>query len=524
MNGADHLVHSLLAGGVEICFANPGTSEMHFVAALDRIDGMRCVLGLFEGVVTGAADGYWRMAGKPAATLLHLGPGLGNGLANLHNARKARSGIVNVVGEHALPHIALDAPLTADIEAIARPVSHWVRTSRSAAAIGADTREAIAAACEPPGAIATLILPADTAWTELPADHPVPRPHSALPQVGWRALDPLSLERCARALREPGRTLLLLGGMAATAEGLDWAGRVAAATGCALMTEFYMPRLARGAGRVSAQRLPYAVEPALAALQPFSRIVLVGARAPVAFFAYPGQPGLLAPPGCELLTLSELGQDPRAALEALADALGARRLQPTGVNERRRLGRASLPTGAPDSPGVAAVLTELLPEQAIVIDEAVTIGRSFGPATVGAAPHDWLTVMGGSIGFGLPAAIGAAIAAPSRRVVALEGDGSAMYTIQGLWTMARENLDVTVVIMANRAYQILRGEFAGVGAGLPGRRATDMLSLDRPTLDFVAMARGMGVPASRAEDLSTFAAQFERAVAEPGPSLIELVI
>jgi acetolactate synthase-1/2/3 large subunit len=524
MNGADHLVHSLLAGGVEVCFANPGTSEMHFVAALDRIEGMRCVLGLFEGVVTGAADGYWRIAGRPAATLLHLGPGLGNGLANLHNARKARSGIVNVVGEHALAHIALDAPLTADIEGIARPVSHWVRTSRSAQAIGSDTRDAIAAACEPPGSIATLILPADTAWTELPADHPVPARASALPQRLWRALDPQAIEDCARALRAPGRTLLMLGAMAATAEGLDWAGRIAAATGCALMTEFYMPRLARGAGRVMVQRLPYAVEPALAALKPFSRIVLVGARSPVAFFAYPGQPGRLVPAGCEVWTLSEPGHDPEQALESLAQARDARALAPAGVAERRKVGRAGLPTGAPDSPGVAAVLTELLPEHAIVIDEAVTIGRSFGPATVGAAPHDWLTVMGGSIGFGLPAAIGAAVAAPGRRVVALEGDGSSMYTIQALWTMARESLDVTVVIMANRAYQILRGEFAGVGAGAPGRRATDMLSLDRPTLDFVAIARGMGVPASRAVDLSAFAEQFERACATPGPALIELVI
>ena len=524
MNGADHLVHSLLAGGVDVCFANPGTSEMHFVAALDRHDGMRCVLGLFEGVVTGAADGYWRMARRPAATLLHLGPGLGNGLANLHNARKARSGIVNVVGEHALPHIELDAPLTADIEAIAWPVSHWVRTSRSAQAIGDDTREAVAAASARPAGIATLILPADTAWTGLPDGHPMPAPGTLRPQTFFRPLEAAAVSACAAALRAPGKTLLLVGGDAATPAALHQAGRIATASGCALMSEFYVPRLARGAGRVIAPRLPYAIEPALAALAPFARIILVGAREPVAFFAYPGKPARLVPQGCELITLAEPDQDLEAALAALADELGAPAPSPARVAPRSILGRSALPTGAPDSAGIAAVLTELLPEDAIVIDEAVTVGRSFGPATVGAAPHDWLTVMGGSIGFGLPAAIGAAVAAPARKVIALEGDGSAMYTIQSLWTMAREGLDVTVVIFANRAYQILRGEFAGVGAGSPGRRASDMLSLDRPAIDFVSIARGLGVEANRADDLASFARLFERACAQRGPVLIELVI
>ena len=524
MNGADHLVHSLLAGEVDVCFANPGTSEMHFVAALDRNEGMRCVLGLFEGVVTGAADGYWRMARRPAATLLHLGPGLGNGLANLHNARKARSGIVNVVGEHALDHIALDAPLTADIEGIARPVSHWVRTTRSALAVGPDTRDAIAAACAPPGSVATLILPADAAWGELPAGHRLPAPGTQPPVRAYRGLDPDRIVRCAKGLRGPGSTLLLLGGDAATPAALESAGRVASATGCGLMSEFYMPRLARGAGRVIAPRVPYAVDPALAALAPFQRIVLVGARDPVAFFAYPGKPGRLSPPGCELLTLAEPDQDLEAALAALADELGAPPVAPAAIAQRQRVGRSALPTGVPDSAGIAAVLTEFMPEQAIVVDEAVSVGRAFGPATVGAAPHDWLTVMGGSIGFGLPAAIGAAVAAPDRKVVALEGDGSAMYTIQSLWTMAREGLDVAVVILANRAYQILRGEFSGVGAGAPGRRATDMLTLDRPALDFVAIARGMGIEADRAENLSDFARLFERACAQRGPMLIELVI
>ena len=522
MNGADSLVHTLLAGGVDVCFTNPGTSEMHFVAALDRIEGMRCVLGLFEGVVTGAADGYWRMARRPAATLLHLGPGLGNGLANLHNARKARSGIVNVIGEHALDHLALDAPLTADIEGIARPVSHWVRTTRSAQAVAADTQDAIVAASAAPGGIASLILPADTAWTDLPEQTPVPSAGSQRPVPAFRALEVDALASAARALGAPGPTLMLLGGSALSERGLLSAGRIAARTGCALMSEFYVARLARGSGRVLAPRLPYAVEPALAALAAFRRIVLVGARPPVAFFAYPGKPGLLAPKGCELITFAQGDQDLEAALDALAHELGAAALAPKAVAERAPA--ISGFQGKPGPEGLAAVLTALLPEQAIVVDEAITLGRALGPSTTGAAPHDWLTAMGGSIGFGLPTAIGAAIAAPERKVVVLEGDGSAMYTIQSLWTMARENLDITVVIMANRAYQILRGEFAGVGAGAPGARATDMLTLDRPTLDFSAMARGMGVEAVRVDELGAFAKAFSAAMAERGPRLIELVV
>ena len=523
MNGAHDLVHTLLAGGVDVCFTNPGTSEMHFVAALDRVDRMRCVLGLFEGVVTGAADGYYRIAGKPAATLLHLGPGLGNGLANLHNARRARSGIVNIVGDHATDHLANDSPLTSDIEGIARAVSQWVRTTRSAHTVRTDALAAIEVACTPPGAIATLALPADAAWGELPAEHTALAPDSMRPQPRPRAFDAAAVTAAAQALAGPD-TLLLLGRGALDEAALQHAGRIAARTGCALMTEFYTAKLARGAGRVVAARLPYAVDPAVAALARFKRIVLVGAREPIAFFAYPGKPRRVAPPGCAFHTLAEPEQDVIGALIALEAELGAQTLAPTRVAERQIIDPSALPTGRVTSDGIAAVLTALLPEHAIVIDEAVTTGRAFGPPTAGAAPHDWLSVMGGSIGFALPCAVGAAVAAPSRKVVALEGDGSAMYTLQALWTMAREQLDVTVVIMANRAYQILRGEFAGVGAGTPGRRATDMLMLDRPTLDFVLMAQGLGVEASRTDDLAEFARLFGRAMSQRGPVLIELVI
>ena len=527
-NGAESLVHTLLRGGVDVCFTNPGTSEMHFVAALDRIEGMRCVLGLFEGVVTGAADGYYRMAGRPACTLLHLGPGLANGLANLHNARKAGSGIVNVVGEHALDHVALDAPLTADIEGIARPMSHWVHTSRSAAAIAADGAQAVLEANTPPGRIATLVLPADTAWTPVGPDGDAAAKAALAPErlaaARRRApADPDAVRAAAEALRGGEPTLLLLGGAALQPAGLELAGRIAAKTGCTVMSEFYTARLARGAGRVQAPRLPYAVDAAVKVLAPFRRIVMVGTTRPVGFFAYPGKPGLLAPPQAQLLTLASVGQDLDGALAALADACGATATAPAGIVQRAAA-PLTAPSGRLTPDGIAAVVAARLPEQAIVVDEAVSTGRAFGPATATAAPHDWLTAMGGSIGFGLPVAVGAAIAAPQRKVLALEGDGSAMYTPQALWTIAREGLDVTVVIFANRAYQILRGELAGVGAGTPGPRATDMLTLDRPALDWVSLARGMGVEAVRVDELGAFDGALRDALGRKGPALIEVVL
>jgi acetolactate synthase-1/2/3 large subunit len=525
MNGAESLVRTLLDEGVDVCFTNPGTSEMHFVAALDRVPGMRCVLGLFEGVVTGAADGYWRMARRPASTLLHLGPGLANGLANLHNARKARSGIVNVVGEHGTRHVALDAPLTSDIEGIARPMSHWVHTIGSAAGVEVATRGAVQAAATPPGRIATLVLPADCAWTEVPAAGGAASgagQGARGPRPGPAPVEAAAVEAAAAALREgAGTALLLLGGAACHEAGLEAAGRIAAATGCALMTEFAVARTARGAGRVVASRIPYVPDAAIAALAPFRTIVLLGAREPVSFFAYPGKRGRQAAPGVRFVELADADQDLGAALDALVEASGARGLAPAGVSARQRL---APPEGPMSLEGIGRVVAALLPEQAIVVDESVSSGRAFGAFTAGAAPHDWLTGCGGSIGFGLPTAIGAAIAAPSRKVLALEGDGSAMYTVQSLWTMAREGLDVTVVVFANRAYRILQGEYAGVGAGTPGPRATDMLSLDRPAIDWLSMARAMGVEAGRATDLGGLARELSHGLASSGPYLIEAVL
>jgi len=515
MNGAESLVRTLVAGGVEVCFTNPGTSEMHFVAALDRTEGMRCVLALFEGVATGAADGYYRMTGRPASTLLHLGPGLGNGIANLHNAKKARSGIVNIVGEHATHHLAHDAPLTADVEGIARPVSDWVRTSPASRSVAADGAEAIREARRAPGRIATLILPADTAWGEadrigvVPADEPLP------------AVDAATVRSAAAALTSGEPATLLLGSAAVRGRALELAGRIAAKTGCRVLSEFNNARMERGAGRVHAPRIPYSVDAATAMLKDLRRFVLVGAKPPVAFFAYPDKPSLLAPPQARMTVLAGLGDDVTASLEALAAELDATDVPPAFVAQRTR---ATQPQGRPTPEGIAAVIAAVLPEGAVVIDEAISTGRNFDAPTAGAAPHDWISIMGGSIGGALPIAVGAAIGAPDRKVLALEGDGSGMYTLQALWTMARENLDVTVLIFANRAYQILRGEFANVGGGEPGRRAIDMLTLDRPHLDWLSLARGMGVEAVRATGLGELARALGDAMVERGPRLIELVI
>jgi len=510
MNGAESLVRTLVAGGVDVCFANPGTSEMHFVAALDRVEGMRCVLGLFEGVVTGAADGYFRMKGTPASTLLHLGPGLANGLANLHNAKKANSGIVNIVGQHAVYHIAYNAPLTSDIEGLARPMSAWVRTSPDAKSVAGDGAAAIAAARS--AQIATLILPADTAWNEADGIAEVPQ-ESQRASYSSQAVD-----NAAKVLRGGVQTLLLLTGSALTEQGLALAAQISGKTGCKVMGQTYNPRMARGRGRFSIDRIPYVIEQALPILKDFKHIVLVEANDPVAFFAYPNKPSLLKPEGCEVHRMTSGGENSLAALEALAGALGAR---PSDAKPQALVELAK-PTGALTHASIAQAIAMAIPENAIVVDESITTGRGFFPPTAAAAPHDWLQNMGGSIGFSTPVATGAAVACPDRKVICMVGDGSAMYTLQSLWTQAREGLNVTTIVFANRIYQILRGEFDGVGAGEPGQRALDMLKIDRPTLDWVALAKGMGVPGRSVTTADEFVKALAEAMPEKGPRLIEV--
>ena len=514
MNGAESLARTLLGCGVDVCFTNPGTSEMHFVAALDRVEGIRCVLGLFEGVVTGAADGYARMADKPAATLLHLGPGLGNGIANLHNAKKAMTPVVNIVGDHATYHVRHDAPLTADIEGIARPVSHWVRTSPDARSVAADGAEAVAAAITPPGHVATLILPADTAWND--SDGP-----AAMPAVPERTtVDGDTVAGAARLLRSGENCALLLAGRALREDALHAAGRIAKATGARLMCPMSNGRLQRGAGRVAVERVPYPVDMALAMLADVRHIILVGAKSPVAFFAYPDKPSLLTPADCEAFPMAGPGDDLLGALEALADELGA-------SPDAAHVARAERPdpaTGDLTVDALATSISALMPENAIIADEGITVGRQVPAKTRGAPPHDWLQITGGAIGLGLPMATGAAIACPDRPVIGLQADGSAMYTLQALWTQAREGLNITTVIFANRTYACLHDELINVGALNPGRKALDMLDIGNPDLDWVALATGMGVEAGRATTAEEFNHQFAAGLACQGPYLIEAVL
>jgi acetolactate synthase-1/2/3 large subunit len=514
MNGAESLIRTLVAGGAVTCFSNPGTSEIHIVAALDHIPEMRCVLGLFEGVATGAADGYARMAGKPACTLLHLGPGLGNGLANLHNARRAEVPLINVVGQHATSHLHYDTPLTSDIEAIARPCSKWVRTSSSAAQLSTDAAEAVAAARTPPGQIATLIVPADAAWGEGVKVGAIPEiPKAPMPSN-------VAVEEAAAMLQSGLRTAILLTGNALYGAGLAAAGRIANATSAKLLSPYSLTRQQRGLGTPTVDRVAYVLEQAVEQLKEFRQMILVGAPAPVAYFAYPGKNSVFTSPDCRIHVLARAGEDYVGALEALEAALGSNKSPQLELQEKTA--RPALPDGEITLSGLAAVVGALLPENSIVVDESMTSGRGMMAATRGAPPHDWLGNTGGSIGIALPLAVGAAVACPKRKVLCLTADGSAMYTLQALWTMAREGLQVTTVVFANRDYAVLKREFSYLGVGNPGRHALDMFEIGRPDLDWVRLAKGMGVPGARVTSLEGFAKALLEGFESEGASLIEV--
>jgi acetolactate synthase-1/2/3 large subunit len=512
MNGAQALIRTLVASGVDTCFANPGTSEMHFVAQLDAVPEMRAVLCLFEGVATGAADGYGRMADRPAATLLHLGPGLGNGTANLHNARRSRTPVVNLVGDHATYHRHYDAPLTSDIESLARNFSAWFRSSASTAALPRDAAEAVAAALSTPGRVATLVLPADVSWDEggVPAAPTVPL-------AAGQVADEIVVA-AADALRSGEPAALLVGGRAVRERGLVAAHRAAATTGAKVLGETFPARLERGAGLPPLDRLSYLAEFASKQLEGLRHLVVVDCRAPVSFFAYPGKPSYLVPEDCQVHVLAGDGDDPVTALEALADAVGAAQdaapLAPAS--------RSEPPSGALTGEAVAAAVGALLPEGAIVSDEAQTSGVWAPGATAGAPRHDWLTLTGGAIGQGMPLATGAAVACPDRPVISLQADGSAMYTLQSLWTQAHEGLDVTTIVFSNHAYAILELELSRVGVEQVGPRAEGALDISQPPIDFAALAHGMGVPATRPADAAAFVEDLRTALAEPGPHLIDV--
>jgi acetolactate synthase-1/2/3 large subunit len=515
MNGARSLLATLVGAGVDVCFANPGTSEMHFVAALDDVPEMRGVLTLFEGVATGAADGYARVAGRPAATLLHLGPGLGNGLANLHNARRARTPVVNIVGDHATYHARFDAPLESDIASIARSVSGWYRVTARADDVGEDAADTVAAAYGPPGCVATLVLPADSSWSESTNG-----PATARPRVAPASVAQDTLDAAAKVLRSGERTVLFLGGTALRSRGLEAASRIASATGATVIGETFPANLERGAGVPALDRLGYLAEFAQAQLDGVQHLILVDAKSPVSFFAYPNRPSDLVPAGCTVHTLVRPGEDAPGALDALADLVGAPRDSATLAPAAR----PDRPTGALTMETLAAAIGATLPEGAIVVDEGNTSGLFVPGATAGAPRHDWLTLTGGAIGIGLPAATGAAVAAPDRPVLCLQADGSAMYTLQALWTQAREGLNVTTVLLANRSYAILNLELQRVGADAGGPMARRLLDLTEPDLDFVSLSQGMGVPAQRVESAEALTSAMEASFKEPGPSLIEVVL
>ena len=514
MKGADAIIKTLTASGVDTCFMNPGTSEMQFVGALDRVPKMRAVLALFEGVATGAADGYARVAGRPAATLLHLGPGLANGLANLHNARRARSPIVNIVGDHATYHQRFDAPLQSDIESLARPMSGWFRASSKVEELAGDVEDAVRAALGPPGAVAPLVVPADLTWLEGANEG------AALGESRPRLVADYEIEVVAGVLRSGAPSAILIGGSATDARSLAAASRISEATGAKLLCETFPARLERGAGIPAVERLSYLGEFTVAQLAGLEHLILVDSAAPVSFFAYPDKPSYLVPENCEIHVLALGADDAPGALEGLVEVLGATSSPLVAAGSQR----PERPEGVLDARSAAAAIGALLPEGAIVSDEANTSGLFVTAATAGAPPHEWLCLTGGAIGQGMPVATGAAVAAPGRKILSLEADGSAMYTMQSLWTQARESLDVTTVVFNNGSYAILEMELGRVGARGGGPKAARMLDLSQPDLDFVSMAKAMGVPATRARSAEELTSQLEHGLATDGPVLIEAMV
>ena len=514
MNGAERLLETLVDCGLEVCFANPGTSEMQLVSAIGNSNDMRAVLCLFEGVVSGAADGYGRMQDRPAITLLHVGSGFSNSMANQHNAKRAHVPLVNIVGDHATYHLQYDAPLTSDVPGHAKLCSEWVGVSESADDLAICGAKAVQISMQGWGKVTTLVAPANHAWEESLSSAPILAP------AEMEIASPNAVSAVSQALSSGKATALYLGGRALREESLAAAGLIAKATGARIICETFPARLQRGAGRVPVERLPYFAEQATEVLSSFKQLVLVGSAAPVSFFAYPGKDSFLAPDSCEILKLADIHQDTAAALQAVAMELGA----DEPAESAQAAPRAPAPSGILSPMAIAQSLVQLMPDNAIVSDEAATCGLPMFPATVNAPPHEWMTITGGAIGQGLPLSLGAAIACPDQKVIALQADGSAMYTVQALWSMARENTDVTVVLLNNRSYAILNIELARVGAGQPTPKTLSMLDLSRPDISWVNISEGMGVPATRATTAEEFHQQFADAMTSKGPRLIEAMV
>ncbi|MDZ4740445.1 MAG: acetolactate synthase large subunit [Alphaproteobacteria bacterium] len=516
MNVSEAILHELVELGVEACFGNPGTSEMHLVSSFDRVGGLRPILGLFEGVCTGAADGYARMAGKPAATLLHLGPGLGNGFANLHNARRAQSRMISLVGDHATYHRKFDAPLQSDIHSIAKPVSDWIGDPASGEDAVAKTRQAFEVAMRPNGGLSTLIVPADIAWSEMTGAAKVARKRSAK-----KSVDMAQVRVAAAALKSGEPAVFLIGGHAGLEKPLRLAGAIAAKTGARLFSDTFVPRLARGDGMPRPERVPYLSEMATMMMSGFRHAVIVGTKAPVAFFAYPNKPSTFLSPECKVHDVWDSEMDVVDALMALAEELG---VKPSDFAPPPKSALEIPVAGKLTIESFGSAVAALMPAGSIISDEAITGGLWAYMAAQNSAPHDWLSLTGGAIGDGIPMAVGAAVACPGRPVINLQADGSAMYTVQGLWTAARENLHVITILLNNKSYAVLNMELDRVGATAQSERSRSLLSLDKPAIDFTAMGRALGVSAVRAEDNESFVNAFKRALEAPGPHLIEAMM
>ena len=512
MTGAEALVGTLADNGVAACFANPGTSEMHLVTALDGEPRIRSVLCLFEGVATGAADGYARVTGMPAMTLLHLGAGYLNAGANIHNAGRANSPMVNVIGDHAVPHLKYDAPLTSDIMGLAGPNSAWIKSADKVGDTGKLASEAFTASFGPKPAPVSLLLPADSAWLEGGEKGPVVAPPAL------RTVDAARIKAAAEAIKAVKKPVIVMNGTALTEAGLQAAGRLKVA-GVRVLTDTFYTKMRRGAGVFAPERMQYFAEGAMADLEGSDLMIVAGTQLPVAFFSYPGRPSLLVPEGCETIDLGGADSDSAVTLLALADALAATELAPVEV-----LKQPDMPTGELNAGSVGQSLARHMPENALVSDDGVSNGLMSYLPTQNARPHDWMMLTGGAIGLGMPLALGAAIGAPDRKVVCLSGDGAGMYTNQALWSMAREGADVTTIVFVNHSYRILNIELYRTGAGNPGPTAKDMLSIGGPDIDWVKLSESMGVPAVEATTAEAFDAALAEAIAAPGPRLIAAVV
>ncbi|MEZ5945850.1 MAG: acetolactate synthase large subunit [Hyphomonas sp.] len=509
MTGAEALVSTLADHGVTACFANPGTSEMHLVTALDHEPRIRSVLCLFEGVATGAADGHARVTGGPAMTLLHLGAGYLNGGANIHNAKRAWTPMINVIGDHAVPHLRYDAPLTSNIMGLAGPNSNWIKSADTVASAGDLAAEAWEASFGPAPGPVSLLLPADTAWAE------GGKPGKKRIRPSLCAPDAARVEAAARKVKDAKKPVILINGSALTKSGLTHAGRLSKA-GIRVLTDTFFPRQARGAGTFIPDRMQYFAEAAMADLEGSDLMLVAGTQVPVAFFSYPGKPSVLVPEGCSPYIIGGPESDSSAILAALADALGA-----TAAADVAPLDISDIaPTGDLNAMTVGMSISRHMPEGTFVSDDGVSNGLPCFLMTQRARPHDWMMLTGGAIGQGMPLALGAAIAAPDRKVLCLTGDGAGMYTNQALWSMARENANVVNVVFVNHSYRILNIELARTGAGNPGPTAKSMLELGQPEIDWVKLAEAQGVSAQDAWTAEEFDMALERAFAEDGPQLI----